>query len=390
MRRIGLVLAGALAGKQASGIMLELGPNEAKQLSAREKRESQQHAAWLKRTQKASKSREQQEFQATQKREKAALKEKQKREAAELKAKKAGASQDNHETKSSEGKAKVGVGKRLKNFWDKLTYDPEAHTTAPPTYFGLPIYYKDVLPHDFENWTSLEQQDFYYKVERWHDHETERMNAGGTCIYPKPNDKVIYMMQHGDVPTKTFSESEPDSSLWDLGKAQARNVKYDPVMARGLGPNPKQRVSLVLMSPAKKTMETGILGFAGHVPNATFLVDRDLRGLAVEGAIKKAEGRELLEGFVKNGTHVAKDLLEQYTSFPSGWTHEHSSHSDRYDNLITDLLERPERHIAIIGHHMMLRQAEVELKSGEIRVMALGPNGKFRKLSQPDCWPEEF
>jgi len=256
------------------------------------------------------------------------------------------------------------------------------------TYNGLPLYYKGHVPPDFFDMTNSSRQDFYYRIEKWHKLLVE---WGDNCQSPQPGEKVVYLIQHGEnlgnTISKLGSEEEIDAKLCPVGEEQARNLALDPMLAKALSADASFRPELIVTSPARKAMQTAIVGFQEILPNASWLVDADIAGFGLEGIHGQPRpnlGTAMLEEFGRD------DLLKQYRELPAGWAVDGREGKKKWEEFVGRLKERPEHTIAIITHNQVIKLAGYsKVHAGEVRVAALTPSGEFRRLSPPDCWPQE-
>jgi len=278
-------------------------------------------------------------------------------------------------------KKRVGFGQRLRNFFKE---EEEETTTPKPMYFGLPAYYEGHLPENYLNMTHMERQDFFFRMERWHD-DTEEWKARQKCRGPRPGEKVVYFVTHGEAVPK-----EDDAPIWELGVNQAANVRHDPLFAKGLSGDPSYRVQAVLVSPARKAMQSAVVALGDVLPDASWEVETDVRGYGwVEGSLIPTLGATALLNLssVQLYSRTASSLLSQYRELPKGWERATKPHKDRWFDFMDHMLERRETNFAIVTHGGMIKQANAsKVHPGEVTVRALLPDRTWRRLSPSDCW----
>lgn len=257
------------------------------------------------------------------------------------------------------------------------------------SYHGLPAYYEGHMPPIFFNMSHMEREDFYFRVERWHELMTA---AAERCRSPRPGEKVVYFVQHGE-PTPKSAQQE-DAELMNLGMAQAKNFRYDPLLASAISNNPKRRVQVLLTSPARKAMQTAVLGFSDLLPEINWELDPDLRGFGfVEGSLVPKLGLDSLTtlGMNESLQLAAANLWSQYKDLPSGFEKGTKPHKDRWFDLKEHLIERPEERFLIVTHSQLIKMANVtKTHTSEVTLRALLPDRTWRKLSPPDCWPADL
>lgn len=278
-------------------------------------------------------------------------------------------------------KKKATFAEKWKNFWA----EEEVETTTPaPTWNGLPIWYKDHVPLEYFNMTHMQRQDFFFRMERWHL-ETQEWEEKQKCRSPREGEKVVYFIQHGDVPTK-----QDDAPLWDLGILQSRNVKYDPMMQKAIL-DPKHRPQVVMVGPARKTLQTAVVGFSDIFPEAAWELETDIRGFGfVEGNLVPALGSSALYNMSSTPefSKSATMLLSQYRDLPQNWDKDSKPHKDRWFDFTDNLLHRPEERFIVVTHAGMIKQANAtKTHPGSVNIRALLPDRSWRKLSPPQCWP---
>lgn len=280
------------------------------------------------------------------------------------------------------GQHRFGPFRRL---LDSLTKEEEEEQTTPaPTWNGFPLYYEGRLPGSFANMSHMERQDFFFRMERWHERLQDAEKR--RCRAPRPGEKVVYFVQHGEAIPKT-----DDAPLMQLGLAQSGNFRYDPQLARALSQDPRERAQLVVVSPARKALQTAVRGFAEVLPDATWEVDSDVRGYGwVEGTLIPQFGATALYELASNATFAQPSaaLLAQYRQLPPEWHRSTKPHKDRWFDFVDRLRSRPEDRIIVVTHSGMIKQANItKSHSGEIQLAALLPDKTWRRLSPPDCWP---
>jgi len=274
--------------------------------------------------------------------------------------------------------------RRFNPFKNFFAGEDEAPTTPAPTWMGLPLYYEGKTPAHYFNMSHMERQDFFFRVERWHD----RMKAAQEkkCRSPRPGEKTVYFVQHADAVPKT-----DDAPLWDLGLAQSKNYRYDPQMARAVSQDPNQRAQLIVTSPARKALQSAVIGFSDLLPDVPWEINTDARGFGwVEGTLVPELGATALYELSANATYEqsSTNLLSQYRDLPKDWHKSTKPHKDRWYDFVDYLLERPEQRMIIVTHSGMIKNANItKTHSGEVHVAALLPDRTWRKLSPPDCWP---
>jgi len=203
-------------------------------------------------------------------------------------------------------------------------------------------------------------------------------------------DKVIYFIRHGE------QRNQPDDgSLTTLGERQVRNLRSNPLLARALSLDPRQRAEVILASPMARTMQTAVVGF-GDLGIKTEL-DMNLIELANEPT--KSEGVALLK---KMGLDR---LLNQYEEMwrrtdkgeELAWARPEGAHpgpaalDERVARFIQGVLRRPERRIIVVGHNNYFKSTGIYVKGfGTMAVRVLGRNGRLRETSPPQCWPESM
>jgi len=280
-------------------------------------------------------------------------------------------------------KKRVSFGQKLRNFFKE---EEEETTTPKPMYFGLPAYYEGHLPENYLNMTHMERQDFFFRMERWHD-QTEEWKAKQRCRSPRPGEKVVYFVTHGEAVPK-----EDDAPIWELGVNQASNVRNDPLITKGISNDTDYRVQVVMVSPARKAMQSAVIALGDVLPDASWEIETDVRGYGwVEGSLIPSLGATALYNLssVSLFRQTASSLLSQYRGLPENWSKNTKPHKDRWFDFMDHMLERRETNFAIVTHGGMIKQANAsKVHPGEVTLRALLPDKTWRKLSPPDCWPK--
>jgi len=252
------------------------------------------------------------------------------------------------------------------------------------SYHGLPAYYEGHMPANFFEMTHMEKQDFYFRVERWH---TLLEESKERCRSPRPGEKVVYFVHHADPTPK-----QEDAEIWPLGYAQSKNMRFDPLLAAALSNNTQRRAQVLIVSPARKAMQTAVIGFSESLPEIAWELNTDVRGFGwVEGTLVPTSGLDALTTLGMNQTYqeAAATLWSQYKDLPPGFEKATKPHKDRWYDFGEELLHRPEERFIIVSHGGMIRMANIsKTHSSEVQLRALLPDRTWRKLSPPECWPD--
>jgi len=252
------------------------------------------------------------------------------------------------------------------------------------------MYYEGRVPKNFFNMSADGRTDYYYRVEKWHDLMEEVAKKG--CRAPTQFDKVVYVIHHAEMQANTVSQvldpREVDGLLNTLGLEQARNLPTDPMLTKALSSNPSERVQAIIVSPARKAMQTALEGLSSSLPKATWTLEPDIGGFGLEGIHGKPHpklGSKMLREMGQT------ELLEQYKNLRDGWEKESTDGKKKWESFMQRLLERPEKRIIMVTHKEVAKLAGFsKMHAGEVRVAKLMPDGRFVSLSPPDCWPENL
>jgi len=197
----------------------------------------------------------------------------------------------------------------------------------------------------------------------------------------REGEKMVYFMRHAS-PTCCA-----DCGLADTGRGQCRGLKANNKLLLHGPLSASQPVEIVYTSPATRAMETGIRIFGDT--GAPFVIDTRLVENQPFSHCRSCE-QELLEQTIDH-----PELLEQWHAlFPNRflktWSDWHKNPPGRVDNFTKHLLQRPERHIAVVAHFMLLGSFH-ELGMGCMSMGktvvqgALQSDGKWRRVSEDSC-----
>mmetsp|Transcript_78927 Transcript_78927/g.209610 ORF Transcript_78927/g.209610 Transcript_78927/m.209610 type:complete len:327 (-) Transcript_78927:110-1090(-) len=266
----------------------------------------------------------------------------------------------------------------------KQRHDTEEKKT---TYFGLPPYYEGRLPPNYLNMSFPARQDFYHRVERWHQLIEDDK---GECRAPEPGEKVFYFIQHGmnlgDSPLQVGHTAEKDSVLDPIGQVESENIATDPLVKKALlSGDPRYKPQVVIMSPARKAIQTALIGLGPFLRNATWDFSADICGFGLEGIHGKPHPEMGVQLLQEVGV---PELLERYNQLPPNWVKDVRDHKPKWANFVEQMVNRTEERFVVVTHNQVIKLAGFpKVSPGQVVIAGMSPKGKFRALSPPDCWP---
>jgi len=204
------------------------------------------------------------------------------------------------------------------------------------------------------------------------------------CRKPKEGEKIIYMVVHAE------DDETNDGALTAEGKEEAEDLRTDPRFELAFSNDPKYRAQAIITAPTRKCMQTAMIAFKDKLPEATWVVDPDIKGKGRANDAIWQLGVPLLEQY-----NASESMISMYRQ---DFDHEHmGTHADRFTRFVSNLFNRTEQNIIVVATDYESHLAGAELGYAEVRVLALTPNkedsdrhgwGAFRMLSKPSRWPK--
>jgi len=189
---------------------------------------------------------------------------------------------------------------------------------------------------------------------------TSHSRRGDQPCYPSlaAGDKLVYFIRHGEGVHNTGKWWVRDAPLTPNGITQAEQLVDNPLLAGVLSNDPDRRAQLLVISPARRTMQTALVAF-GHLnpPIAKWELSKEIQESAAVNMDSICNWADPDEGAPVLIEANRTDLLEQYQSLPFGWEfHEGYLTPDwehgvaRFQTFTQDLLKHSEQRIMVVTH----------------------------------------